>query len=191
MSAFFAVSAAGIPSPGVMVFGMMPYIAAWSIDKDASLHDFNAAVALELFDQAFYTSPEACLTALLADTSLVLVSNKGRLCRLIDGKAHVYTPKIARGMHYARVNLPTDHGSATIRLHRVVAESFLWMFHLPGYIVDHMDRNNVNNWLSNLRWTTASENQFNRGFAPAKERAVMCCKLCSMLAQSLRSPACL
>ena len=126
MSAFFAVAAAGIPSPGVMVFGMVPYIAAWSIaHADASLHELNAAVMLELFNQAFFTSPEACLAALSGSAGLVLISNMGRVCRLIDGKAHIYTPKICRGEHYEFVGFDSER----YRLHRVVAESFMFMFH--------------------------------------------------------------
>jgi hypothetical protein len=171
MSLFFSIAAAGIPSPGVMVFALLPYIIHRQMETQAPLPDLTTDVMQELFQQAFYTSPEACFAALALDSSLVLISSKGRVCRLVNGEARIYTPDIGEGKFYAQFQL---HGTAHA-VHRVVAASFLFMFNLPGYVVDHIDRNKKNNDLSNLRCVSVAENNRNRGWTASPERAVKCC----------------
>jgi len=48
-----------------------------------------------------------------------------------------------------------------ITVHRLVAQTFIGP-QLPGRVVDHIDRNKLNNSLSNLRYVTQQENTQNR-----------------------------
>lgn len=48
-----------------------------------------------------------------------------------------------------------------LRVHRLVAETFLGDAPGPEYECDHLDRNRQNNYLGNLRWTTHPENMAN------------------------------
>lgn len=51
----------------------------------------------------------------------------------------------------------TKIGKKHVRLHRVVADA------KPGQIIDHIDRNRLNNTRENLRVCTAQQNTFNKG----------------------------
>ena len=77
-----------------MVFALLPYIIHRQMETQAPLPDLTTDVMQELFQQAFYTSPEACFAALALDSALVLISSKGRVCRLVNGEARIYTPDI-------------------------------------------------------------------------------------------------
>ena len=48
-----------------------------------------------------------------------------------------------------------------LRVHRLVAETFLGEAPGPEYECDHLDRNRQNNYIGNLRWTTHPENMAN------------------------------
>jgi len=62
---------------------------------------------------------------------------------------------------YKYVNLQRDKQRKLLRVHRLVALAFLPS--IEGKVfVDHIDRDKMNNDLSNLRWATASENQRNQ-----------------------------
>ena len=62
---------------------------------------------------------------------------------------------------YLSVNLCKDGKRISKPIHRLVAEAFI--LNLTNLsCVDHKDRNDLNNHLSNLRWCTGRENDQNR-----------------------------
>jgi hypothetical protein len=67
-----------------------------------------------------------------------------------------------RGDKYSRINLSAKKGvPVTQQIHRLVAEAF-WGEIPKGMHVDHLDRNSLNNKLSNLKIVTPKENMNNR-----------------------------
>lgn len=67
----------------------------------------------------------------------------------------------ASNNNYHKMMVRYDGVKRNMRVHRLVAETFLEnKDNLPQ--VDHIDRNRINNDISNLRWVTAKENNLNR-----------------------------
>ena len=63
--------------------------------------------------------------------------------------------------NYHKVMIQYGENKRNMRVHRLVAETFLANDNnLPE--VDHIDRNRLNNHLSNLRWVSRSDNLKNR-----------------------------
>lgn len=87
-----------------------------------------------------------------------IVTSCGRVFRK-DGKE--VSQVLTGGTQYKYVNLRKDGSRKLIRVHRLVALAFLPAVEGKAF-VDHIDRDKMNNVASNLRWTTASENQRNR-----------------------------
>jgi len=63
---------------------------------------------------------------------------------------------------YCLVTLSVSGKTKNWRVHRLVALTFLGDPLFPGAIVAHNDGNKNNNRLSNLRWASFSENEFDR-----------------------------
>ena len=83
----------------------------------------------------------------VSDEGYVMNIRSGRILRPSDDR---------RG--YARVDIGGKHR----KVHRLVAERFLPAPTDEGLVVDHLDRNRMNNCASNLRWCTISVNNKNR-----------------------------
>ena len=65
---------------------------------------------------------------------------------------------------YARVGLYDDDGKQRLlRVHRLVASTFLGRPSKPGLTVDHKHRNKKDNSAKNLRWATRKQQILNRG----------------------------
>lgn len=87
-----------------------------------------------------------------------VVTSCGRVFRK-DGKE--VSQVLTGGTQYKYVNLRKQGTRKLIRVHRLIALAFLPVVEGKAF-VDHIDRDKMNNVASNLRWTTASENQVNR-----------------------------
>lgn len=86
-----------------------------------------------------------------------VVTSCGRVFRK-DGKE--VSQVLTGEPQYKYVNLKQDKQRKLIRVHRLVALAFLHA--IEGKVfVDHIDRDKMNNALSNLRWVTRSENHRN------------------------------
>ena len=57
-------------------------------------------------------------------------------------------------------------------LHQLVMECWGAKQPSPNHIIDHIDRNKLNNNIKNLRWVTYSENAKNQDFEETKEKRV-------------------
>tara|TARA_R110000772_G_scaffold249822_1_gene364393 strand:- start:44 stop:538 length:495 start_codon:yes stop_codon:yes gene_type:complete len=75
-------------------------------------------------------------------------------------KTCIHTSNITSYQHKI-LGLRKDKKRSTQKLHRLLAETFIPNpDNLPD--VDHSDNNSLNNTLTNLRWSSKSENQRNR-----------------------------
>jgi hypothetical protein len=61
---------------------------------------------------------------------------------------------------YLRTNIYNDEKPKTVNIHRLVATTFIENTNNKP-IIDHIDRNILNNNVSNLRWCDVSENTIN------------------------------
>lgn len=86
------------------------------------------------------------------------VSNQARVWNKITD---VEVAQVLTGIpQYKYVNLNANKKYKLVRVHRMVAEAFIQNpDNLP--MVDHMDRDKMNNHVSNLRWVDSSGNQRN------------------------------
>ena len=102
----------------------------------------------------------------LAEFSMYQISNMGRLrnkkrptkyLKLVSNKGYYKT-----NLHHEKIPDIPKQDATTVRIHRLVAETFL-----PNndpdnkIVVDHINRNPFDNRACNLRWATLSENAVN------------------------------
>ena len=64
---------------------------------------------------------------------------------------------------YRRINLTNGINRKAIFVHRLVAMAFIPLVE-GKLLIDHIDKNKINNNVSNLRWVTPSENNDNRDY---------------------------
>lgn len=84
------------------------------------------------------------------------VSNKGRIASRKKGKMVILTPSIdIDGYYQTSIYNKTERKS--VRLHSLVAKYFIGK-PSEGEVVDHIDRNKLNNDVSNLRYIDRAEN---------------------------------
>ena len=87
------------------------------------------------------------------------ISEDGLVMRNSTGR--ILTPQDDRRGYYR-----VDIGSKHRKVHRLVAERFLPAPTVDGLVIDHIDRNRLNNCASNLRWVSIAENNRNRTTSP-------------------------
>ena len=63
---------------------------------------------------------------------------------------------------YYFVNLYKNGKNKIHKIHRLVANAFIPRVDITKTYVDHIDNDRINNTISNLRWCTFQQNQFNR-----------------------------
>ena len=83
------------------------------------------------------------------------VSDDGFVMNNVTGR--ILVPQDDRRGYYR-----VDIGGRHRKVHRLVADRFLPCPTEEGLVVDHIDRNRLNNCASNLRWVSIAENNRNR-----------------------------
>ena len=108
---------------------------------------------------------------------LYQISSFGRVKSFVY-KEKILKPTTGRTDGYVRISLHKDRRIRTYTIHRLVACAFIPPIADKPYI-NHIDGNKQNNYVGNLEWCTASENQFHaveRGLSsinhPKKSKAV-------------------
>ena len=83
----------------------------------------------------------------VSNDGLVMNTNTGRILKPSND-----------GRGYHRIDIYGKHN----KLHRLVASRFLPSPTEEGMIIDHIDRDRLNNCASNLRWCSHADNSKNR-----------------------------
>jgi hypothetical protein len=78
---------------------------------------------------------------------------------------------------YLNVNLCKNSKLKGMRVHRLVALAFIPNPNNKEFI-DHIDGNKTNNHISNLRWVTPKENQYNRPISKSNTSGIKGVSLC-------------
>jgi hypothetical protein len=96
---------------------------------------------------------------------LYQISNDGCVRRVKGGRGAT-AGRVLKGTigrwGYRVVDLYVDGKRSTRKVHRLVAEEFIIENPDGKGQVDHIDRDKLNNHVSNLRWATSSENNINK-----------------------------
>jgi hypothetical protein len=77
-------------------------------------------------------------------------------------------PGAGRSGQYLRVDIRINGRIKTVRVHRLIAETF-YPNHPKNYTVDHINGNKQDNRIENLEWVTMQEN-IDRYYAAKREK---------------------
>ena len=100
----------------------------------------------------------------IADYPNYEVSTKGEVR---NSKTNlILKPAVTNG--YYRVDIYNEINNKSMFVHRLVAIAFIPLVEGKDQ-VDHIDRNKLNNNVSNLRWASCSDNMKNRDYYSKKE----------------------
>lgn len=89
------------------------------------------------------------------------VSNLGRVRSIKKGKERLLKQCLASS-GYHLVCLSDNKKGSTNYVHRLVAEVFIPIDDINRAVVNHKDKNRLNNSIENLEWVTHTENMFHR-----------------------------
>jgi len=79
-------------------------------------------------------------------------------------KGEYYEKKCYLRKGYKHIMLCHEGKQKNYKLHRIIAFAYLGLdIENPKQVIDHIDRNILNNCVSNLRLVSKQENNFNRG----------------------------
>jgi len=105
----------------------------------------------------------------VADFPIYSVSNTGKVRN--DKTSRLLKPfridNSESNKNYFRIDLSSKENIRRIRLHRLIAKTFLDDYN-EELFVDHIDRNRLNNHISNLRMVDIYKNNRNRSKIPGK-----------------------
>lgn len=84
------------------------------------------------------------------------VSSNGRVRNISTGRELIAN---GDGNGYLQVAIYTDRKRKTIKVHKMVAQTFIVQFDSEANQVNHIDSDKTNNDVSNLEWVTSRENR--------------------------------
>lgn len=102
--------------------------------------------------------PNEIFKEIMGYTGLYAVSDHGRIYSFRSDK--LLKPTINSGGYY-KVGLCTLGKQKTFKVHKLVADAFL-IKQNDNYVVDHINRNKLDNNVLNLRFVSISDNNKNR-----------------------------
>ncbi len=106
-----------------------------------------------------------------------LISNYGRMKMIYKSKENKGNYRVTLGhLHHSGYRKVHINGKKRY-MHRLVLETFTSVEEGFGKVVDHIDRDKLNNKLENLRWATYKDNAINRNSpTPFKHCCTCVCK---------------